>query len=99
MSHPTLTPAQAERLEMLAEEAAEVVQCCTKILRHGYDSYHPDDVDGKSNRDYLVAEVKEVTAVAVGLMHQAGDLNLNTTDREMELLVKRKLKYTHHQGE
>ncbi len=39
-----LTPAEAERLAMLAEEAAEVIQIVGKILRHGYASYHPDDL-------------------------------------------------------
>ena len=37
-----LTPAEAERLAMLAEECGEVVQIVGKILRHGYDSQHPD---------------------------------------------------------
>lgn len=32
MSHQSLTPAQAERLEMLIEEASEVFQSATKIL-------------------------------------------------------------------
>ena len=38
-----LTPAEAERLAMLAEECGEVIQMVGKILRHGYDSYHPAD--------------------------------------------------------
>ena len=32
--------AAAERLAVLAEEAGEVVQAVTKILRHGYDRVH-----------------------------------------------------------
>ena len=38
-----LTPAEDERLAMLAEECAEVIQIVSKIQRHGYDSWHPDD--------------------------------------------------------
>lgn len=41
-----LTPAEAERLAMLSEECGEVIQIIGKILRHGYDSYHPDDQPG-----------------------------------------------------
>jgi len=36
-----LNPAELERLAILAEEAAEVVQIANKIIRHGYASYHP----------------------------------------------------------
>lgn len=37
-----LSPAQAERLDFLAEECAEVIQAISKIKRHGYNSLHYD---------------------------------------------------------
>jgi hypothetical protein len=38
-----LTLAQNERLVILSEECAEVIQIINKIQRHGYDNYHPDN--------------------------------------------------------
>src|SRR5579872_899269 len=38
---PRLTPAQIERLALLAEECGEVMQAVSKILRHGYESRNP----------------------------------------------------------
>lgn len=54
-----LTPAQVERLSLLAEECVEVVQAVTKILRHGYASRHPDDPLG-NNRIYLETELGDL---------------------------------------
>lgn len=56
-----LTPAEIERLGMLAEEAAEIAQMCGKILRFGYESTHPDG--GPTNRDLLVGEIQDLMAV------------------------------------
>lgn len=50
-----LSKAEEERLECLAEEAGEIVQACMKILRHGYESRHPDG--GPTNRESLAREV------------------------------------------
>lgn len=49
-----LTPAEAERLALLAEECGEVIQAIGKILRHGYESRHPDG--GPTNREALERE-------------------------------------------
>ena len=75
MSHPSLTPAQAERLAMLIEEAAEIQQAATKILRHGYDSHHPDDEKKTPNGTLLCEELTDFCAVTV-VMGMAGDLSL-----------------------
>lgn len=37
-----LSPAETERLALLSEEMGEVQQAIGKILRHGYESIHPD---------------------------------------------------------
>ncbi len=59
-----LTPAEAERLAVLIEEAAEVQQIACKILRHGYRSGNPDLIvnQGKqgvtlTNREMLEKEI------------------------------------------
>lgn len=53
-----LTPAEAERLAILAEECGEVVQAVGKILRHGFESRHPDG--GPTNREMLMRECGDV---------------------------------------
>lgn len=49
-----LTPAEDERLAILIEECAEVIQAATKIQRHGYESTDPDS--GETNRAALERE-------------------------------------------
>lgn len=53
-----LSPPEVERLAILAEECAEIIQIVNKILRHGYESSHPDG--GFSNRELLEHEMGDV---------------------------------------
>lgn len=101
-----LTPAQAERLAMLAEECGEVVLAIGKILRHGYDSCHPDRlVPRRTNRDDLLGEMADVLAVLGGIV-DAGDLDASCRqdtlgmfdEAALDARWRRKLRYTHHQG-
>lgn len=97
MAHETLTEAQIERLEMLAEEAAEVVQATTKILRHGYQSFHPDDEDETPNVTLLRDEVHDLLAV-LWAMSLHGDLpSPNTSGLWLDGVWQQKLRWTHHQ--
>ena len=92
-----LTPAETERLAMLSEEAGEIVQMVGKIIRHGYESYHPDDPIKKQNRWLLQDEINDLVGVVYG-MQAAGDLSLMTMDsRHQDNSWQRKLKYSHHQ--
>jgi len=86
-----LSPAEAERLAMLAEEAGEVIQAIGKVLRHGYASTHPDG--GADNRAQLHREVLDFTTVAQAMV-AAGDLTqlAKTPD-----IWRKKLRYSHHQ--
>jgi NTP pyrophosphatase (non-canonical NTP hydrolase) len=59
-----LTPTEAERLALLAEECGEVIQAIGKVLRHGYRSTNPDDRSHVSNRHSLELEIGHVTAAA-----------------------------------
>ena len=103
MSHPSLSNAEAERLEMLAEEAAEVVQAATKVLRHGYGSHHPDfSPDERDNRSDLRSELNDVLAVAWA-MEQVGDirevsLKHPASSVHSEIWLRKKMAYTNHQG-
>lgn len=90
-----LSPAQAERLAMLAEECGEVIQVIGKILRHGYDSYHPADPT-VTNRVLLGRELTDLYAVAASLCRDKvpeGSLH------DQDLAWAKKLYYAHHQEE
>lgn len=80
---------------MLSEECGEVVQIIGKILRHGYESYHPDDEQKTPNREHLSNEVADLRSV-VCLMLAKGDFTM--TDEQVLETGLRKMKYTHHQG-
>jgi NTP pyrophosphatase (non-canonical NTP hydrolase) len=67
-----LTPAQAERLSLVAEECAEVIQAITKIQRHGYHSKHPKG--GPNNRRSLEKELGQLQ-LAVSLMCRNEDVS------------------------
>lgn len=90
-----LTSAEAERLAMLAEECGEVVQIIGKILRHGYDSYHPSDDEKTPNREFLVRELSDIMAVQ-RLMEVRGDIERIGEERLMDALTRKK-KFAHHQ--
>jgi len=96
MSHfNQLTPAQAERLAMVAEECAEVIQIVGKILRHGYDSHHPND-PLSTNRDLLGRELTDLYAVASALCRDGvPEGSLHDQDRAW----MKKLRFAHHQEE
>ncbi len=90
-----MTNAEAERLAMLAEEAAEVVQIVGKILRHGYASYHPAQ-PGISNRELLDDELCDLLAIAKRMIRE-GDIEGDFLLADHNAVWKRKLRYTHHQ--
>lgn len=90
-----LTPGEAELIALLMEECGEVVQICGKILRHGYESYHPEDVKKISNRFLLMKELGDVEA-AIQLMHDAGDIADCTVKGRKKLKLESVVKYLHH---
>jgi len=67
-----LNPAQAKRLAILAEEMGEAIQVIGKILRHGYESRHPNG--GMTNRQLLEKELGDVQWAMIFLC-EAGDLS------------------------
>jgi len=90
-----LTPAQLERLVLLAEECGEVVQIIGKIIRHGYESHNPCDDNKTINRELLNKEISHIY-VALRLMDEEGD----TDDDRISWHKKAKRasiqKYLHH---
>lgn len=88
-----LTPAEAERLALLAEECAEVIQVVGKILRHGYESRHPDG--GPSNRALLETELGHIGS-AQHMMTQADDVNSESIDASLRAKLRRVYSFLHH---
>lgn len=72
MNDNGLTGAQMERLVIIAEEAGEVIQAVTKILRHGWRSTHPS-CPSMDNGAHLVKELGDLRA-AIQLCIQAGEI-------------------------
>jgi NTP pyrophosphatase (non-canonical NTP hydrolase) len=91
-----LTPAELERLAILAEEAGEIVQAVNKIIRHGYESYNPNIPGAPTNREDLEREIGDFTAALQSLVNQ-GDLNPDNIEMYRKEKVKRVWVYLHHQ--
>jgi NTP pyrophosphatase (non-canonical NTP hydrolase) len=91
-----LTAAEAERLDMLQEEAAEVIRAVAKIKRHGWASYNPDNEAAGTNRRQLISEMTDFRAVWVAMV-DAGDIDPEVTTADVENAWQRKLRYSHHQ--
>lgn len=94
-----LSDAERERLAVLMEECAEVQQIIGKILRHGYDSKHPNRMrpQDPDNREMLAEEIGHVDA-AIKLMVSNRDVSLDgikTYRRQKEARIGR---YLHFQS-
>lgn len=90
-----LSPAEAERLAILAEECGEVIQVVGKILRHGFQSTHPDG--GPTNRQQLEKEMGALFHVIV-MMALCRDVDTHQIIVIHAQEKRRNLaRYTHHQ--
>lgn len=93
-----LTPAQAERLAILAEECAEVIVIVGKILRHGYDSYDPTqpELGRPTNKALLAYEIGDLMWIK-HLMSLCGDYEGETAAARFHSGDLRKAQWLHHQ--
>lgn len=93
-----LTPAEDERLTILAEECAEVIQAVCKIQRHGYESRNPLDVSAAppTNRQTLEKELGHAIA-ALQLLFNAGELRRSEIYLSEGLKLETIRAWTHHQ--
>lgn len=90
-----LTFAQQERLAILSEELSEAIQIVGKILRHGYDSYNPNDPEQVPNKILLEEEIGHVY-YAVEALVQDKTLNSRRIINHAGWKAKRVVKYLHH---
>ena len=88
-----LTPAEHERLSLLVEECGEVLQVAGKVLRHGYESKHPDG--GPTNRDLLAMEIGDVQT-AIRLLSKAADVSQAKIDERLRAKPAKLARYLHH---
>lgn len=95
----SVTPAENERLAHLMGECGEVIQEASKILRHGYESWHPMEAHRGSNRDRIRSELIDLM-IAIDMMLDGGDIrplpNCDMEEYQLKALVKSK--YMHHQN-
>lgn len=91
-----LTPAQAERLALLAEELGEAVQIVGKCLRHGFNSFNPDDPRRARNWELLQRELDDVL-FAIELLCVDGDLYEPSIEVCRAEKARKVWDYLHHQ--
>lgn len=90
-----LSPAELERLALLAEEMGETQQIIGKILRHGYMSYHPQSPT-VPNRMLLENEVGHVLC-AIQFLLNADDIDEVSVEDSKRHKSVRVHEYLHHQ--
>lgn len=90
-----LTPPEAERLALLAEECAEIIHAVGKILRHGYESTNPDNPDPLSNRNMLTKELGDMIA-ALWLLLANSDVEQHVVEYYEREKLKRVKQYLHY---
>ena len=88
-----LSPAEAERLALLSEELGEAQQAIGKILRHGYESRHPDG--GATNRESLERECGDVSH-AIDRLSTANDLSRQAISKRQWEKAGSVLEFLHH---
>lgn len=93
-----LTPAESERLAILSEECAEVIQAVCKTLRHGYESTNPKTGSPETNRQMLEREIGDLLH-ALDRCVTTNDLDRTAIAERAASKPKRILPYLHHQAE
>lgn len=96
MSFNELTDPQIEALSLLAEEAAEVIQCVTKILLHGLYSHDPTDPDPRHNQEDLTKELGDMEAAKMLCQKYSGVLHNGVIRVYRDHKLRNLPKWLHH---
>lgn len=91
-----LNPAEVERLSLLFEEMGEAIQAIGKVMRHGYESYHPTKPGAMTNRGDLQKELGHVRHAMIRLC-DAGDLSKEAIHKAADAKAISVVDYLHHQ--
>jgi NTP pyrophosphatase (non-canonical NTP hydrolase) len=94
-----LTPAQHERLAVLAEEMGEAIQAIGKILRHGYESHNPDEIVPEDERPATNREnlEKELGDVVFAINMLGNDISHRAVGSRVLVKAEKIKRYLHHQ--
>lgn len=91
-----LTPAESERLALLAEQMGEAIQAICRVLRHGYESYNLLDPKRTSNRELLTSKTGHVL-YAMSRLVEAGDMDSGDIEAAEHALGEWIDRSLHHQ--
>lgn len=91
-----LTPAQLERIAILAEECSEVVQVCMKIMRHGLDNFNPLLDEPITNKELLEKEIGHINNI-VQMMIESGDIRQSEVSHSQNIKRAKIHRWLHHQ--
>lgn len=70
---------------VLSEEAAEVIQAVSKVLRFGETAYNPADEKKKTNETALIEEVQHLTA-AIEMLQDEGYLTTSHLHSDLDTM-------------
>ncbi len=84
--------AEMEQLHILSNRAAKIVQTVGKILRHGFDSFHPDRPE-QDNRKLLTLDLFDFWLA----VHHLPDGFFEDVPEAYDEILARKMRYMHHQ--
>ena len=91
-----LEPDEHERLSLLMEECAELIMVVGEILRHGYETCHPNS--GLVNRLLLERKCGHLRNAMI-FMCEAGDMEESVIRYHADVHAKAMIQSLHHQGE
>lgn len=91
-----LTSAQEERMDLLIEEASEIIKEACKIKRFGFNSSANPFDEYPTNKEKLEIEIGGFAAV-LQLAFNAGDLDPDASEAAMEKKQESGWKYTKYQ--
>ncbi len=94
-SFNNLSDKTSELLNMLSEEASEVIQIKEKIMRHGLFSYHPKNPNN-SNKELLEKEIGDFLGIMDRLIID-GIISEHLVSAYRRQKWLKALRYTHYQ--
>jgi len=90
-----LTEYEAELLILLMEEAAEVIQATSKLLRFGKDDFHPTRIN--TNSQELAMEIGDFLAVYNKVHQETRLIEFMWVEKGLGRKFERMKKYMQHQ--